>query len=165
MNDIFWIGSTDAKALPSLAIVSRPRGGDWLEDELLRIKTTGIRTVVSMLEQSEVVELGLAQEGLLAQKMGMGFYSHPIPDRATPKDVTMFRDFIATLANRARTGEPLGFHCRSCIGRATIAAACTLVHFGWTPGAALEAIETARGRPVPDTEEQRQWIFRYRAAE
>jgi hypothetical protein len=39
VNDIFWIQG-DPPA--SLAIVLRPRGGDWLEEELLRMKYGGI---------------------------------------------------------------------------------------------------------------------------
>jgi hypothetical protein len=34
---------------------------------------------------------------------------------------------------------------------------------GWQPAAALAAVEAARGCPVPDTEEQEQWILNYKA--
>jgi hypothetical protein len=37
-----------------------------------------------------------------------------------------------------------------------------LMHLGWHPEAALDAIELARCCPVPDTEEQRDWILRYK---
>ena len=35
-----------------------------------------------------------------------------------------------------------------------MAAACTLIHLGWDPNTALNAVEAARGCPFPDTAEQ-----------
>ena len=160
MNDIFWIkGNPPA----SLAVVLKPRGGDWLEDDLLRMKRDGIETLVSLLEQDEADMLGLGDEGHLAEKIGLRFLSHPIPDVHVPPDTASFQTFVADLANRLRAGEHIGVHCRGSIGRATVTAACTLIQLGWTPRAALAAIETARGLSVPDTQEQEDWILRYKA--
>jgi hypothetical protein len=44
-----------------------------------------------------------------------------------------------------------------------VTAACALIHLGWTPHAALAAITAARGLTVPDTQEQEDWILRYKA--
>jgi protein-tyrosine phosphatase len=160
MQDIFWI---EGNPPATLAVVLRPRGGDWLEDELRMMKRGGIQTVVSLLEEEEADWLGLAQEGSLARKVGMNFLSHPIPDTHIPPDRNAFRDFIAGLVQRLRRGEHLGVHCRGSIGRATLTTAAALIHLGWKPSAALEAIEKARGCPVPDTAEQRAWILHYEA--
>lgn len=160
MHDIFWI---EGNPPATLAVVLRPRGGDWLEDELRNMKRGGIQTVVSLLEEEEADWLGLAQEGSLARKVGMNFLSHPIPDTHVPPDRDAFRDFIAGLVQRLRRGEHLGVHCRGSIGRATLTSAAALIHLGWKPAAALEAIAKARGCPVPDTEEQRAWILHYEA--
>jgi protein-tyrosine phosphatase len=163
VNDIFWI-TVDTNILGArLAIVLRPRGNDWLQDELLRMKNAGIRTVVSMLEPWEADYLGLADEQKVAEQIGLNFLSYPIPDRATPADKSTFRRFINGLVSRIRNGDAVGVHCRGCIGRSTIAIACTLIHLGWKPQTALNAIESARGCSVPDTEEQREWILRYEA--
>lgn len=160
MNNIFWIkGNPPAP----LAIVMRPRGNDWLEDELLRMKRGGIETLVSLLEPDEAVMLGLADEGELAEKIGLQFLSHPIPDVHVPPNVADFRALASDLANRLRAGEHMGVHCRGSIGRATVTAACTLIHLGWAPNDALAAIQAARGCAVPDTQEQEDWIFRYKA--
>ncbi len=159
MNDIFWIkGNPPAP----LAIVMRPRGHDWLEDELRRMKREGIETLVSLLERDEAALLGLAQESEIAEKIGLQFLSHPIPDVHVPPNVANFRGFVADLANRLRAGEHMGVHCRGSIGRATVTAACTLIHIGWTPNDALAAIQTARGCTVPDTHEQEDWVLQYR---
>jgi protein-tyrosine phosphatase len=160
VQDVFWI---NGKLPPPLAIVLRPRGGDWLEDELRRLKQQGIDRVVSMLETEEAAQLGLTEERATAEKVGLQFDSFPIPDRTTPANLAAFRDFVVGRASRLRAGERIGIHCRGSIGRATIAAACTLIQFGWSPQSALAAIESARGCPVPDTPEQQDWILRYEA--
>jgi protein-tyrosine phosphatase len=54
-------------------------------------------------------------------------------------------------------------HCRGCIGRSTVTAACALIHLGWKPESALVAIQAARGVLVPQTQEQEDWILHYQA--
>jgi protein-tyrosine phosphatase len=160
VNDIYWIAGNNQ---PHLAIVMRPRGEDWLEPELERLKASGVDTLVSMLEPWEAEMLGLAAEGDLATESGIDFVSFPIPDRQLPEDARKFRAFAADLARRLSAGEHIGIHCRGCIGRATIAAACALMHLGWDAQSALAAIAHARGVPVPDTPEQESWILSYEA--
>ena len=163
MKDIFWI-SPDADAPASrLAIVLRPRGGESLRNELSCINHAGIGTLVSMLEHWEADYLGLEQEEQIASEIGLSFLSCPIPDRTVPSDKASFRRFIHGLVTRLQSMETVGVHCRGSIGRSTIAVACVLIHFGWTPESALDAIEIARGCSVPDTEEQREWILGYEA--
>ncbi len=147
----------------TLAIVLRPRGDDWLEDEIQRLKLNGVQTIVSMLEPWEAEGLGLALEASVAEQSGLNFLSYPIPDRQTPSDLSSFRRFAASLAERVRGGERVGVHCRGSIGRSTVMAGSVLVHLGWEPRKALLAVALARGCPVPDTEEQRDWILAYEA--
>jgi protein-tyrosine phosphatase len=160
MSDIFWI---DGNPPPGLAIVARPRGTDWLDDEMLQLKRGGIDTLVSLLEKREAEWLGLEDEETAAQQVGIAFLSHPIPDTHVPTSTASFRTFVIDIADRLRRGERIGVHCRGSIGRATVTAACTLIHLGWKPGDALVAVEATRGCPVPDTEEQRAWIMAYEA--
>ncbi|HEY2860861.1 MAG TPA: hypothetical protein VGJ21_20800 [Terracidiphilus sp.] len=159
MNDIFWINGAET---PHLAIVMRPRGEDWLDDEMHRIKRAGVDTIVSMIEHHEAVWLGLGDEKGAAERAGIEFLSYPIPDTHIPDDVAGFREFVSVLADRLQRGEHIGVHCRGCIGRATVASACALIHLEWESSAALVAIERARGVPVPDTAEQEEWILHYR---
>jgi|HubBroStandDraft_1064217.scaffolds.fasta_scaffold51520_3 protein-tyrosine phosphatase len=164
VNDVFWIGETNNEMGVTLAIVLRPRGEDWLEDEMRRLQLNGVQTIVSMLEPWEAEALGLALEGSVAERNGLHFLSYPIPDRHTPSDIFSFRRFAAVLAERVHRGERIGVHCRGSIGRSTVMAASVLVHLGWEPRQALMAIALARGCPVPDTEEQREWILAYEAS-
>ncbi len=127
------------------------------------MKRSGVETLVSLLEPNEARWLGLADEGPLAEEAGMHFLSYPILDVHVPDDVTTFREFVTGLADRLRSGDRIGVHCRGSIGRSTVTAACTLIHLGWKAKMALAAIRQARGCPVPDTREQRRWILKYKA--
>jgi protein-tyrosine phosphatase len=159
MTKIFWIKGNPTAPL---ATVRCPRGGKELADELLGIKREGIETLVSHLEKDEAVMLGLGEEGALAEKAGLRFLTYPIPDTQIPPNAATFRSFATGLADRLSAGEPIGIHCRGSIGRSTVTAACALIHLGWQPQAALAAIEKARGLAVPDTQEQEDWILRYK---
>jgi hypothetical protein len=53
-----------------VAIVPRPRGGDWLEDELDQMKRAGVDVLVSMLQVDEAAELGLSSEAELWEIRG-----------------------------------------------------------------------------------------------
>lgn len=159
MNGIFWINGNPSA---SLAIVIRPHGDDLLEDALLRIKESGIQTLVSMMEDWEADSLGLADEGQLARQIGLQFLTFPIPDTRVPRDAAAFRSFVSGLAGRLSAGEHIGIHCRGSIGRSTVAAACALMHLGWGADEALAAIEDARACTVPDTQEQEEWILHYK---
>jgi len=165
LSGVYWInGHPSTPLVPaSLAIALCPRGGRALHAELLHLKRAGIDTLVSLLDEEQVEMLDLADEGPLAKRVGMQFLHHPIPDHHLPPDPLAFRAFVTGLANRLRLGERIGVHCWGSIGRATVAAACTLIHLGWPPEFALAAVEAARGCPVPDTEEQERWILRYKA--
>ena len=160
MNEVLWIKSNPPA---ELAIVLRPRGEEWLRDHLLRIKSAGVQTLASLLEPDEAGYLGLAEEGSLAEEVGLRFLNYPIPDTKVPQDVQHFRSFVSGLAGRLLTGESVGVHCRGCIGRSTITAACTLIHLGLKPLDAVAAVEAARGCRVPDNSEQLEWIVNYKA--
>ena len=160
MSDVFWIkGSPSAP----LAIVLCPLGPGELLGELLCIREERVETLVSLLEPKEAAWLGLAEEGPLAIRLGLQFLSFPISDTHVPSDPAAFQSFVAGLADRLCAGERMGVHCRGSIGRATVTVACTLIHLGWAPHAALAAIEAARGCTVPDTQEQEDWVLRYKA--
>ena len=161
MSDVFWIKGNPSV---SLAIVLCPLGYEDLFGELLRVQEQRVETLVSLLEPGEARLLGLAEEGSMAHQIGLEFLSFPLPDHQVPPDSDSLRAFVAGLSERIGDGERVGIHCRGSIGRATVIAACTLMHLGWPAKVALSAIEEARGCPVPDTQKQENWIMRYKAA-
>jgi hypothetical protein len=64
-----------------LAVIPRPRGGDWLEDEAKAWRRNGIDLVVSLLENEEAEQLDLLAERRAAESNGIQFIPFPIPDR------------------------------------------------------------------------------------
>jgi protein-tyrosine phosphatase len=166
MKEIFWIapptGAAPGFAPPRLAIVLRPRGGQFLRSELMKFKDAGIRTLVSLMEAREAMAFGLAEEPEIAEELGIMFLPFPLRDHSIPKDPVSFRGFVQDLAERLKAGRAVGIHCQGSIGRATVTAACALIHLDWRPAAALAAIQEARGVPVPDMQEQEDWILNYK---
>ncbi len=81
---VYWLKKYSNGA--AVGIMSRPRGGDWLEDEVRNLKLLGVQTMVSLLEWSEIYELDLKDEERLCTKHGITYINFPIPDRGLPKD-------------------------------------------------------------------------------
>jgi protein-tyrosine phosphatase len=154
-DSVFWIPGTWPGRL---GIVLRPRGGDWLEDEIRVWKAAGIDGVVSALTPGEVRELELGAEGTFCEALGIRFRSFPIPDRGVPSAVEAVRGLVADLTASLEAGHNVVAHCRQSIGRAAIIVALVLTSSGQDPARAFEAVEKARGCPVPDTAEQRVWV-------
>ena len=53
-----------------LAIVARPRGNEWLEDEVRSWRESGVDVIVSLLTSDENTELGLTEEGKTVENQG-----------------------------------------------------------------------------------------------
>jgi protein-tyrosine phosphatase len=158
MKNVYWI---QHRQKPLLAIVARPRGEEWLSDDLLALKSSGIDILVSLLEPDEALNLGLGRESELAQQAGIEFISFPIADRATPENRQLFCRLISYLAEALVAGKHIGAHCRGSIGRSTVITASVLIDLGWKAADALRLIEEARGCAVPDTDAQRRWILQF----
>ena len=153
--DVYWINGPWPGRL---AILARPRGEDWLEDEVAGWKEAGVDVVVSLLTRGEDSELGLIHERELVQQHGLTFISFPIADYGVPTSTNDVRQLVSNLEQSLTRGESVGIHCRQGIGRSSLVAACVLVTSGESPSTAFQNISTARGRSVPDTSEQRDWV-------
>jgi protein-tyrosine phosphatase len=157
-SDVYWI---DAPFPGWLAILARPRGGDWLDDEIAGWRQAGLQAVVSLLEPAEATELGLDAEADGCRAAGIAFAALPMPDRGLPPDRAAFTVTVAGLAGRVAAGEVVGVHCRQGIGRSAVLAAGVLVELGLTPADTLARVVAARGRPVPETDAQRDWVLAF----
>jgi protein-tyrosine phosphatase len=142
-----------------IAIVARPRGGDWLCDELSALSREGIDVLVSMLTEEETNDLGLHRESGECEAAAIKFINLPIPDRSVPSDRDVFLRSVEHLAEMVRAGRSLGVHCRASIGRSSVLVVSVLVRLGWDANKAFYAVESARGCSIPDTPEQRQWVI------
>jgi len=143
-----------------LAIATRPRGGDWLNDDIALVRRLGWGILVSALERSEQFELGLAAESPVAISVGIDFRSFPIPDRSTPQLEALLL-FARGLHQELLAGASVAVHCRMGIGRSSLICAATLVVGGAGVEEAWSVIAKARGLEIPDTHEQRDWLFEF----
>jgi protein-tyrosine phosphatase len=141
-----------------LAIMPRPRGGDWLEDEIKSWRRSGVDVVVSLLTREEQTELILPDEERLCRANGIEFVSFPIVDRGIPSSFEAFSEQMIKLAEQLANGKNIAVHCRQGIGRAALVAICILALSGIEPAVATERVSRARGCSVPETPEQRRWI-------
>jgi len=61
---LYWIkGPWPGK----LALAARPRGGDWLEDEIAAWRDAGINAIVSLLTAEEEQELDLGRKAQVSR--------------------------------------------------------------------------------------------------
>jgi len=118
----------------------------------------GINRIVSLLEEPEAYEVGLAQERVLSEKNAMEFIAYPIPDRGLPDSVAQFSSLTKHLYHGIAGGLNTVIHCRAGIGRTGIVAAGVLLHGGFSPSEAFSLISQQRGVSVPDTQEQVNWV-------
>jgi protein-tyrosine phosphatase len=144
-----------------LAIMARPRAGDWLRDEISGWATENINVVVSLLEPGEVLELELSTEGDLCRERGIEFVSFPIPDRGVPASIPKTAELAQGLATRIGEGQSVAIHCRAGIGRSALIAACVLACAGIDAAKTFELIAAARRQEVPDTDDQIGWLHQF----
>lgn len=161
MTKFYWVnGPWNGK----LAVAGRPRGGDWLEDDVAEWKRAGIGFVLSLLTPEEEKEFDLQREGEQTRKASLEFLSLPIADMQVPRSEVKLARALEDLTRALSAGRNVLVHCRQGIGRSGLVAACLLIRSGMSPGAALETVSAARGMVVPETAEQRDWIERYAPA-
>ena len=160
-TELYWI---EGPWPGRLAIMPRPRGGDWLEDEISSWRRMGIDTIVSALTEEERTELDLGREQELCEGVGVDFIAFPIMDRGLPSSVNATLELVRQLEQGLGHGRKIAIHCRQGIGRASLLAACVLAAGGIDAVTAFERIAAARGCAVPDTNEQREWVRRLNGA-
>jgi protein-tyrosine phosphatase len=157
---LYWF---DGPWSGKLALASRPRGGDWLEEEMAAWRGADIDTVLSLLTPAEEQELDLQREAHDVKARGMKFVSLPIPDREVPNSESELSAALDRLDADLSAGKNVVIHCRQGVGRTGLVAACLLVAKGLTPDKAVKTLSVARGIAVPETVEQRRWIDHYAA--
>jgi protein-tyrosine phosphatase len=154
-TELFWIdGLTQGK----LAIAPRPRGGDWLADEVRAWRSANVDVIVSLLTADEIADLELDDEQKLGEANGLEFISFPIIDRSVPSSRERWSWLINELAERLRQGKNVVVHCRQGIGRAALVAIALLMRAGVDLGTAIQRVGKARGVNVPETQDQKRWL-------
>lgn len=153
----------DGPWLGRLAISARPRGGEWLGEEMTAWRRAGIDIVVSLLVPEKAAALELEEEKALSEQNGIEFYSFPIVDRDVPAPDADIRGFLSEIDTRLSQGKNAAIHCRQGVGRAGLMAIALLIEQGISPEKAMERVSSARRVPVPETQQQRVWVESFAA--
>jgi Polymorphic toxin system, DSP-PTPase phosphatase len=143
----------------TLSIVSRPRGGDWLAQDVQRWKDAKLDAIVSLLTTEEQDEFELEGERDASEDQSLRFFSLPITDLGVPSSRKETVAMLSKIEKLLLAGRNVGVHCRQSVGRSGMIAASLLVLSGSDPREAFESVSKDRGLPVPETNEQRDWVI------
>lgn len=123
--------------------------GSWARDlaaDLDVIRSWGAAAVVSLIEEQEMVDLGVAELGTAVSERHMAWYGLPIRDVSVPDGAfeaawdKAGRELRWLLAN----GFRVLVHCKGGLGRAGMVAARLLAELGMAPDEAVAAVRRAR---------------------
>lgn len=145
-----------AKGKGILSIMAKPVPS-YLEDEIAGLRELGYSRVVSLLEQTEIYDVGLSDERSCCIANGLNFMHFPIQDRGVP-EIDKAIEFSAQLLNCLLKGNNVVIHCRAGIGRSGIIASAILILLGYTVSESVKMVSISRGIQIPDTEEQLAWL-------
>lgn len=107
-----------------LSTMARPRGDDWLDDELRALRCAGVDVLVCALPDPELQEVGLAGEGTAAGRAGLEFVAIPIRDRSVPDLDTVCHGSVSWSSGSTLAGMsyPLPIWHRACLAAGSGAA-------------------------------------------
>lgn len=129
-----------------------------LAEDMAYYMNLGVNTIVCLLEKPEMIARGLALEEYLCQELDLRFEHFSIPDRAIPSNLRAFRALVDKLDAELKQGRNLAIHCYAGIGRTGVLAGCLLIRDGMTPQAAIELMSEIRGRNMPQTQVQYEFL-------
>lgn len=141
-----------------LSVVPRPRGGDWLDDDIRAIRSAGVHLLISMLTADEQAEMNLTAEAETCHALGLEYLSIPIPDFGVPTDPLPFEKGVARVIRTLSQDKSVAVHCRQSIGRSGLLICAVLVATGMPLEKAVTIASEARGVPVPESPVQRTWL-------
>lgn len=158
ISNIYWINE-DKIGNNKLGMMARPRGNDWLDNEIKSLKKREVDCFVSLLEKSEQWELELQEEKEICKKWEIEFINFPIKDVNTPDNEKEFMLLADNLTNKISQNKKIVIHCRMGIGRTSILIAAIMIKLGYKGTGIFELIGEYRKLKVPDTKEQKDWLL------
>ncbi|GLY48241.1 hypothetical protein [Lentzea sp. NBRC 102530] len=137
--------------------MAHPAGGRLLEGKVAGLRAAGVGVLVSLQTDSERVECDLQDEERVVRAAGIQYLCFPIPDRTVPS-VDAAEVVVRRVHDAYLSGAHVVFHCWAGVGRSSLMAGMLLGLEGVAPEEAWRLLGEARGRAVPDTAEQADWL-------
>ncbi|MEN8174247.1 MAG: cyclin-dependent kinase inhibitor 3 family protein [Pseudomonadota bacterium] len=139
--------------------------GSWdrdLASDLEVIAGWGAQALVSLMEDHEFEELGVAALPEGAAERGIDWVHLPIPDGSIPEPgFEMAWATRGTMLRRWLTaGQSIVLHCKGGLGRTGMIAARLLVEFGVEPAEAVRQVRYARPGTI-ETPAQEQYVYQW----
>ena len=152
---IYWINELNNF---NVGMMSRPRGNDWLEDEIAELTRYNVTTIVSLLEYEEIYDLELEKEAFYCKINNIEYINFPIKDRGLPDKIS-FLELVHNLDKKLKNKEKIVIHCRMGIGRTSMLVAALLLKRCFEKDTIFDFLSEKRTLRVPDTQEQIDWIY------
>ena len=142
--DFDWLPIPETGARVALCPSPGPR--ERLAEHLRRLRQSRTAGLVTLVEDRELVALGLESMGETLASLGMRWWHLPIPDMGVPGLEFETRWTVAASALHAliAEGQVFALHCHGGLGRTGTIAARLLIEMGYPPEAAMERVRTAR---------------------
>jgi len=137
--------------------------GPWERDLLTDLKVVSAwhtRAVITLMEDHELVQLGVPAIGETTRSLGMTWYHLPIRDVSVPDSSfkNSWKKAGAELRQRLIAGERIVIHCKGGLGRTGLIAAQLLIELGESPERALMRVRKEWPGAV-ETQEQEDYVL------
>ena len=134
--------------------------GAWQRDldiDIAAIAAWGAASVVTLVEEHELLALGVSRLGAAVRDAQMEWHHLPIRDVSVPDHLfeAAWQDIGPALARHLRFGFDVLAHCKGGLGRAGMVAARLLIELGWDPDDALSAVRAVRPGAVETSAQER----------
>ena len=117
-----------------------------------------MKHLASLIEPDEAEALGLAQLHEATNLHRIHLHVLPIVDRHPPNEPQDFNALAGRLTKSFLSGESVGVHCKSGIGRSGMITCAILGKLGFDLNQALARIAKHRGLEAPNTPRQIEWL-------
>ncbi len=132
--------------LPGKRYLGYYSGPHWrdLDSDAARLQEEGVDLLLLLVEDHELVRCRAGDVAAVVPAHGVELIRFPIVDPEPPTDHRSYRELLAGLVERVRSGETLAIACRGGLDRSGMTAACLLREAGVGASDAIDRVHAAR---------------------